>query len=457
MSPGRRTSRQRETAEPRPRSGGPDLATEPMNTMSKARTRLCLASPLFYPTYGGAQLRYLRYLPGLREHGLDVRVFAGTAGPEDMTPDDIASRWKRYRWGSMLPLEDVGGTPVHRVRLPNRKDAVRRWFFNQSLFRFCRQRDHRPDVLQLLGTIRIGSIPWLWALQRMGIATLYSVTTASKVTRQKEGLDMRLMRFRALFNTMDCIVTNNSPLRDSLHDMGVTTRVEIIPNGVDLDRFRPATDRDAADEARRGLGIGADAVVILAVGAVMPRKGSDLLVQAWSRLNEKHPNTNLVFVGPRHDSTESHHEEFQADMDRLVAESGAPERIHFVGLIDDVPSYLQAADIFVLPSKREGMPNAVLEAMASRRPVVMTPFEGLSDDLGRAGSEYLLAQHDPDSLADALIRLAEDADLRESLAERACTWIRENMSLDESVKRYAQLYEELADQARSRIQATVSQ
>lgn len=427
-----------------------------MNATPAARTRLCLASPLFFPTYGGAQLRYLRYLPGLRARGLDVRVFAGTAGPEDMTPDDVAARWKSYRWGRMLPPEEVNGTPVDRVRLPNRKDAVRRWFFNERLFRYCRDPKLRPDVLQLLGTIRIGSIPWIWALRRMGIATLYSVTTASKVTRQRDALDIRLMRFRMLFNAMDCIVTNNRPLSDSLHDMGVTTRVEVIPNGVDLSRFRPATDHEASTALRRELGIGPEEIMILAVGAVMPRKGSDLLVEAWGRLNGRHANTHLVFVGPRHGSTESHHEDFQACLDRLVSESGAPERIHFVGLTDDVPSYLQAADIFALPSKREGMPNAVLEAMACRRAVIMTPFEGLSDDLGRPGTEYLLAEHDCESLTRALTRLVEDSDLRESLAESGWQWIRENMSLDDSVKRYAELYEELAEQARSRIRATES-
>jgi glycosyltransferase involved in cell wall biosynthesis len=422
-------------------------------TNTTPRTRLCLASPLFYPTYGGAQLRYRRYLPGLRERGLDIQVFAGTAGPEDMTPEDVSARWKAYRWGAQLPIEQVDGTPVHRVRLPNRKDAVRRWFFNQSLYRHCRNPQYRPEVLQLLGTIRIGSIPWIWALKRLGIAALYSVTTASKVTRQTDGVDIRLARFRVLFNTMDCIVTNNRPLAEALREMGVVTRVEIIANGVDLERFSPSAEPEATTALRGRLGIGPDELMILAVGAVMPRKGSDLLINAWSRLNAEHPNTHLVFVGPRHDSTESHHESFQDEIDRRVAASGAPERIHFVGLTEDVPSYLRAADIFALPSKREGMPNAVLEAMACRKPVVMTPFEGLSDDLGHPGRQYLLTDHDLDALSRALLRLVEDRELRDSLAEQGWRWIRENMSLERSVARYAELYEELAALARNRTPA----
>ena len=58
-------------------------------------TRLCLATPVFFPTYGGAQLRYLRYLPGLRRHGADVRVFTGTATPLDFR--NASARWARDR------------------------------------------------------------------------------------------------------------------------------------------------------------------------------------------------------------------------------------------------------------------------------------------------------------------------------------------------------------------------
>jgi glycosyltransferase involved in cell wall biosynthesis len=407
-------------------------------------TRLCLATPVFFPTYGGAQLRYLRYLPGLKGYGADVRVFTGTATPLDFTPEDVYAVWSAHRLGRMLPVDGIDGTPVHRVRLPDRKGVLHRWLFYRSLYAFCRNPEFRPDVLQLLGTIRVGSLPWIRRIKALGVATLYSVTTASKVTRRNEGFDLRLFKFRTVFNTMDCVVTNSTHLKDLLLAMGVTTRVEAIPNGVDLSRFSPDGPPGRREEIRADLGIGPTDRVLTAVGAVMSRKGSDLLVEAFGRLAGTHPDVHLVFVGPRQRGDESHHNDFQERIDRLVADSGAPERVHFVDLTAEVPNYLRAADVCVLPSRREGLPNSVLEAMACGKPVVMTPFEGLSSDLGEPGREYLLAEHDPDALAQVLKRLLADPALAADVGARGLEWVRSRMSLGDSVTRYAQLYEELA-------------
>ena len=127
--------------------------------------------------------------------------------------------------------------------------------------------------------------------------------------------------------------------------------------------------------------------------------------------------------------------------------SGAPQRVHFTGLSDKAGAYLRASDIFVLPSEREGMPNAVLEAMASRVPVILTPFKGLSADLGTAGEQYLLcATAPPRHWHPPLRQLLDDAQLRARIAQQGYDWVRQTMSLDKSLDRYAALYHELAAQ-----------
>jgi glycosyltransferase involved in cell wall biosynthesis len=296
----------------------------------------------------------------------------------------------------MLPVESVEGTPVHRVRLPDGKGLLHRTIFHHALSRFCRNREFRPDVLQLVGTVRWGAIPWIQQLKRMGIGTVYAVTMASKATRRVEGFDRRLFKFRSIFNSLDCIVTNTDHLALMVREMGVTTRVEAISNGVDLTRF--------------------------------------------------HSGAHLVFVGTRPAGSEAHHHTFRDRLDRLVDQSGAAERIHFIAISDEVPEYLRAADVFVLPSKREeGLPNSVIEAMACRTPVVITPFDGLCDDLGKADSEYLLADFDAASLASLIQRLIEEKPLAEAIARAGQALILRSMSLEASVARYAELYRELAE------------
>jgi glycosyltransferase involved in cell wall biosynthesis len=413
-------------------------------------TRLCFATPQFYPTYGGSHQRYLRYLPGFREQGLAVRVFAGTATDEKVTRGDAAETWRDHKVGTMLAEESVNGTPVHRLRLPTSKGPYRRWTFSRGLDRFCHDPATRPDVVQLLGTIRVGAIPWVKRLQGLGIPTLYSVTTASKTQRKKKYFDRRLFKFRLLFNSMDCVVTNSGAVGDALREMNVSTRIEVIPNGVDLARFSPASSPETARSVREELGIGASARLVIAVGAVMPRKGSDLLLDAFLRTAAQDTNVHLVFAGPRYDIAQAEKSEFRDRMGSLLNDPIAAGRVHFLGIVEDVPRYLQAADVCVLASKLEGMPNSVLEAMACGIPVVVTPFVGLSDDLGRADREFRLCERSPEALAATLTELIGDPAARTTLGTAGRCWVEERLPLNASVTRHVELYEELVAEYRAR-------
>jgi glycosyltransferase involved in cell wall biosynthesis len=418
-----------------------------LSNAEDGRINLCLASPLFFPTYGGSQLRFLRYLPGLRKRGIDVRIVSGTPTDEDVTAGDSAEAWGRYAAGAILPAEVVNGVPVTRVRLPDRGGLRRAFHYQRILYRHCRL--HRPDVVQLFGTLRFNAIPWLWRLRAMGIPSVYAVTITSKLYKGRKSplrkwLMMRKPRTRALFNALDCIIVNNTKMRGLMREMGVTSRIEVIHNGVNLQRFHPADNRKDFERIRETLGIARDELMVTTVGAVMPRKGSDLLLEAWSRVVKTVPGVHLVFVGPRKDVQDPHLSDYRVRLDQLIGDSGAPGKVHFTGLIDNVETYLHASDVFVLPSQREGMPNSVLEAMACGVPVIITPFLGLSDDLGTPNEHYLLADFSPDSLAQALRKLLQDRGLRQRLADAALQRIRQTMDQQASLDRYASLYKELA-------------
>ena len=184
--------------------------------------------------------------------------------------------------------------------------------------------------------------------------------------------------------------------------------------------------------------------MITTVGGIMPRKGSHLLLEAWAQLAVEFPHVHLVLVGPRKDLEQPGLKNFRNQLRKSVSTSGAPERVHFTGLCKNVEEYQRASDIFVLPSEREGMPNSVLEAMASRVAVIVTPFKGLSHDLGTPGTHFLLCDRNVTDLASALRLLLKNPAQRSKFAAQGYQWIRENMNIERSLDRYAALYHELA-------------
>lgn len=142
-----------------------------------------------------------------------------------------------------------------------------------------------------------------------------------------------------------------------------------IGNGIDLKRF----ERKDSHECRQKLGVPSDACVIATVGRLVGEKGYRELIASFADIATRHPNIWLIAAAP---TLENAHD--QLDLQKLM-ENLSPEiqaRIKFFDYIEDVPSFLSATDIFVLPSYREGVPRSVIEAMATGCPCVVTNIRG---------------------------------------------------------------------------------
>lgn len=176
----------------------------------------------------------------------------------------------------------------------------------------------------------------------------------------------------------------------------------VIPNGVDLTRWRVASGEERV-EAAAALGLGRGPIVVC-VGRLAVQKGQDLLLDAWPRVTEKVPAT-LVFVG---DGPE-----------RAALEARASGSVRFVGDQDDARPWLVAADVVVLPSRWEGMSLVLLEAMATGRSIVATDVAGTHEALSDAGG--IVPVEAVGALATSLIERLGDPALRtrEELAARA--------------------------------------
>jgi len=414
----------------------------------QSHLELCLASPHFYPTHGGASLRFLRYLPGFRARGIHTRVLAGTPATKKLIASEIPEEWLSRPIGEFLPTESVNGTPIHRVRLPEEKGKLRTRIFCQAVVDFCKQPRYRPDVVQFLGSLPPRSLPWMLNLRVRRIPLVYAFTSPPNLPPPRRVT--RRLAYRLLYRQLSCIVTLSTVMRRLVRDFGTGARVEVIPNGVDLRRFHPAQDADGRRAARTSLSIADQDLMITTVGTLIPRKGSDLLLEAWTKLAQRLPRTHVVIIGPLFDVNHPIWGKFRRRVGSLILASGAPERVHLTGAVEKVEDFLRASDLFVLPSVEEGVPGAVFEAMASGAPVIVTSFIGLPEELGKPGQEYLLVERNSEALADAIAAVVEDEDLRVRLGRQGRKWVETTMDLERSLDRYAALYHELADRSRRR-------
>jgi glycosyltransferase involved in cell wall biosynthesis len=221
-----------------------------------------------------------------------------------------------------------------------------------------------------------------------------------------------------------------------LRGIGVEPRRLLhIPNGLDVERFRPA-DAATRVELRRRLSLPEDAVIVLFVGRLSTQKGVHDLYHVWQTTK---PNATLVLVGSRHTV---------GAMDELPETPGVIVRDFTPNIVD----YYHAADVFVLPSYAEGMSNAMLEAMACGLPSVATRI-GAADEMVQDGSNgYLMQPGDREKLASSLGALIDDAAMRAAFSERAAAAIREQFSERAVVDRIEAAYDEMLTE-RGRVRA----
>ncbi len=203
-------------------------------------------------------------------------------------------------------------------------------------------------------------------------------------------------------------------------------RIARIPNGVDPIRFAPAPDPEAA---RQQVNFAPDTVLFL--GRLDPQKGLDVALHAWAHVAARRPAAGLLLAGdgPARPALEARAQEL-----------GVAGRVRFLGARPDPERLLQASRIFVLPSRSEGMSNALLEAMATGLPCVASRIGGNTDLVEHGITGLLTPPEDAASLADALCVLLEDDDLCHRLGTAARAAVVERYGMDRVVRQYMELY-----------------
>jgi len=277
-----------------------------------------------------------------------------------------------------------------------------------------------------LAHLHTGRAAWLGGLA----ARLAGVPAI--VTRRMDRPVQRGWRTRLIYEHLTRRAVAISPgVADCLVAGGVPpSRIELVPSAVDGARLRPRRARSAV---RVGEGVEADDCVLLALAALVQRKALDVLLDAVAALAVRglRPRVWIAGDGPERGALEAQ-----------AARLGLGGQVGFLGQRDDVGDLLAAADVVVLPSRREGLGVAALEAMAAARPVVASAVGGLGDAVVEGRTGLLVPPNDAAALAMALERVLRDDALRARLGAAGPARIAEGYLPEQMVGEYERIYRE---------------
>ncbi|MDJ0763951.1 MAG: glycosyltransferase [Myxococcota bacterium] len=320
----------------------------------------------------------------------------------------------------LMPLRDAG-VPTTCLRLKH-GDYLGHW---RGLWRILRE--YQPDIVHTHGYR--SDLMDATAARLQGFPTVTTVHGSSRMggaTHFYEWVQFRVFRW------FDAVISVSNPLLALLDEAGVPRDVvETIPNA--WMGQPPSSDRR---EARRTLGLTEDALVVGFVGRLIPIKGCDVLLNAIARLSDLPVVLSIIGDGSE-----------RAALEQRATRIDGGKRIFFHGGVDNAAHLYPAFDIYALPSRSEGTPIVLFEAMAAGVPIVASQVGGVPEVLGNTAT--LVPPENPDALADGLRRVLMDRDGAQRRAEQAKARLETVYNGDVWIDRHETLYSKIRKQNRN--------
>lgn len=404
-----------------------DADTNTSHNNEKFKIKVCMITPLFPPDYAGGSKQALTLCKELRKKAINIFVIAGCV-------DDV----------NMVKKANMEGIETFRI-CRHKKDG----FFNmlsyglRILFILIKQRSDY-DVIHVHGIryyIFIALIPAKIFGKKI-IAKMSLVGSDDPFSIKKRPFGFLQLR---LISHADKIISISSELshRYRKSQLPIEKLVE-ISNGVDTEKFRPLSISKKS-QLRDKLGLPKDKIIVSFIGIIDYRKGVDLLASAWELVSQNYKNCHLLLVGPKtKEEAEVVDEKFVHMVEKRFANARLTN-ITFTGFVPNVEEYLQTSDIFVLPSRREGLPNTLLEAMSCGLACIATKLPWGEDIIEHGKDGFLMGRDDSKNLSELICLLTKDSKLRKNIGKNARKKILNDFSANVVASKYELVYKDLIE------------
>ncbi len=354
-------------------------------------------------------------------------VYSPAIGGSESLALETCARLDRRAFDPLLLLAYPGSGPLPQLARARgvAVEHLRRTRARRLVWRFVLGRQLRRLGVDLL---HVHHVPLYAAVERAarasGIPVL--VTEHARHTLSRSPRLQQVAR-RAVAQAAHFSVVSYDLARWFVAELGVDPqRIEVIHGGIDVTRFTPGCDAAPLRALAAGAGTGP---IVVSVGRLVEAKHQELLIDATARLADVGAILVLVGDGDRRQALERHAEG-----------AGARGRVVFAGTRADIPSLLPGADVFALSSRREGLPVALMEAMAAGLPVVATAVGGVPELVVHGRTGLLVPPEDAGRLADALRQLLADRERARAMAAAGRARVEQEFSLETVVGTYERRY-----------------
>ena len=270
-----------------------------------------------------------------------------------------------------------------------------------------------------------------WLLKWIYPETPFLVTVQEGKDLNRQPWLMKLFR-HFIFRKADSATVISNYLAQYVKSQNSKIPIEIIPNGVDLSKFKPSENH-------------IDSKTIITSSRLVEKNGVGDLIEAMAMVSAKIPDARLKIIGDGNlmESLKLKVENNRAKPSSgLYGHLGLENKVEFLGEIsnESLPKYLSMADVFVRPSLSEGLGISFLEAMASGLPIIGTPVGGIPDFLKDGETGLFCKVGDPTDIADKIIKLLEDGELRKKLSENGRKLVEEKYDWNKIAEQFRRLY-----------------
>lgn len=245
-------------------------------------------------------------------------------------------------------------------------------------------------------------------------------------------LDLLLMR------RFDHLIAVSDATKEEMVVAGVPSDlISVIHNGIDTATW---SQRQVNLSMRHALGLSNAFPIIGYVGRISPEKDLENWLRAAAMVTREYPTAQFVIVGEGRD------DDLLNQLKKLAEALGIGDQVHFLGYREDLPSIYATFDLFFLSSRREGICNSLLEAMAMGIPIVATDVGGTKELIADGQTGYLLSEGDVEGMVRVLLALVRDESLRKNVGSAARKHIEDKFSFVSRLRRIETLYERIIDQ-----------